>query len=335
MTYNAAPHLMIASPSHPRLAKLSVASLALTLIVIVWGAYVRASGSGAGCGSHWPKCNGEVIPLQPSIKTIIEFTHRAQTGILGIAIVLLVLGVFRVSGRGSFARKAVTASVILLISESLIGAALVIFELVAHDASMKRVLSMSLHLTNTLLLLAAIAATTWSLFDQPAPAGNRKISVGLVTIVVSFVAIGTTGAIAALGDTLYPAASLSAGMAQEMSKTASLILKLRPLHPLVAVVGSAVIVTSVRLIARFANHHETKRWAILAQGATIAQLVLGIVNLVSLAPTWLQLTHLAMAETTWLLLVGFGLSALRPGGVRANPPGWAASTDAPPPTSAR
>ncbi len=314
---------MSAKPLNPRLARLSAASLALTLVVIVWGAYVRASGAGAGCGKHWPKCNGEVIPIHPSIKTIIEFAHRAQTGVLGIAVLVLAVGVYRVSARGAFVRKAVAASVALLVTESLIGRALVLFELVANDASMKRVLSMSLHLTNTLLLLAAIAATTWALFDRPAPRHDSRVSLTLGAVALAFVAIGTTGAIAALGDTLYPAASLSAGMAQEMSPAASLILKLRPLHPFVAVLGSALIVTCINVVARIIGRQETRQFATWAQAATAAQLALGIVNLVSLAPIWLQLTHLALAEATWLLLVGFGLSAL------------SSSTDAQPAIAAR
>src|SRR5271167_1479156 len=59
--------------------------------VIHWGALVRATGSGAGCGNHWPLCNGEVIPTSPRIATMIEFTHRAMTGGATITIFLLLL----------------------------------------------------------------------------------------------------------------------------------------------------------------------------------------------------------------------------------------------------
>ncbi len=36
------------------------------VLVALWGAYVRATGSGAGCGSHWPTCNGEILPRAPA-----------------------------------------------------------------------------------------------------------------------------------------------------------------------------------------------------------------------------------------------------------------------------
>ena len=66
-----------------RFAKYSWIVLVYNLVVILWGAYVRATGSGAGCGSHWPLCNGEVIPRAPEVETLVEFTHRLSSG-LGI-----------------------------------------------------------------------------------------------------------------------------------------------------------------------------------------------------------------------------------------------------------
>ena len=58
--------------------------------VIVWGAYVRASGSGAGCGSHWPLCNGTVLQRDPAIETIIELGHRTTSFVALLLVVGLV-----------------------------------------------------------------------------------------------------------------------------------------------------------------------------------------------------------------------------------------------------
>ncbi|MFN8454080.1 MAG: COX15/CtaA family protein [Anaerolineae bacterium] len=71
-----------------RFAKYVWTVLAYNLAVILWGAFVRASGSGAGCGSHWPLCNGEVIPRTPQMETLVEFTHRLTSGLA----LLLVIG---------------------------------------------------------------------------------------------------------------------------------------------------------------------------------------------------------------------------------------------------
>src|SRR3990172_7385362 len=66
-------------------------ALAVTVVVIIWGAVVRATGSGAGCGSHWPLCNGQVVPLAPATSTVIEFVHRLTSGLAMIlSLVLLV-----------------------------------------------------------------------------------------------------------------------------------------------------------------------------------------------------------------------------------------------------
>ena len=81
--------------SRARFHTLALVALVTTLGVIVWGAFVRASGSGAGCGNHWPMCNGEVIPHAKSVATLIEFTHRATTGVAAIAVALEVVWALR------------------------------------------------------------------------------------------------------------------------------------------------------------------------------------------------------------------------------------------------
>ncbi|MGQ9832522.1 MAG: COX15/CtaA family protein [Candidatus Villigracilaceae bacterium] len=70
-------------------SRFAQAIVSWNLAVIWWGAYVRATGSGAGCGSHWLLCNGEVIPQSPSVHTLIEFTHRMMSG---LALVLILWG---------------------------------------------------------------------------------------------------------------------------------------------------------------------------------------------------------------------------------------------------
>ena len=51
----------------PQFQKFAWAVLGWNILVVLWGAYVRASGSGAGCGNHWPFCNGEVVPRAPQL----------------------------------------------------------------------------------------------------------------------------------------------------------------------------------------------------------------------------------------------------------------------------
>jgi len=135
--------------------------LAWNLFVVLWGAFVRASGSGAGCGSHWPLCNGEVVPQAPQLQTIIEFTHRATSGIALIATVVLALWSAVRFPKGHRVRKVAMLSLICLIMEALLGAGLVLFGFVGKDASPGRAVYLSLHLANTPILLAMLALTAW------------------------------------------------------------------------------------------------------------------------------------------------------------------------------
>src|ERR1700756_4875245 len=129
------------------------------VLVILWGALVRATGSGAGCGNHWPLCNGQVIPLSPRVDTIIEFTHRCMTGGSTFLVIGLLLWTFRGTVRGQAARVLAVASTLLLLNEAFLGALLVKLGYVTGNQSVGRVVVLSIHLSNTLLLLAALTLT--------------------------------------------------------------------------------------------------------------------------------------------------------------------------------
>lgn len=295
-----------------RFAKYVWLVLGYNLLVVMWGAYVRASGSGAGCGSHWPMCNGEVIPRLPQIETIVEFTHRLTSGLALVSVVLLLIWAFRVYEKKSLVRKGAVLSVVFMVIEALLGAGLVLFEHVAQNKSNMRAVSMSLHLVNTFLLLAAIALTAWW------ASGGMKISLkkqGVLfpAILIGFlgmIVLGISGAIAALGDTLFPATSLTEGIMQDFSSTSHLLLRLRIIHPFLAPVVSLYLVA----LAVFSNLSRpnlwVKRWSFALVGLIIAQLTIGLINLFLLAPIPLQLIHLLMADLTWIALVLLSASAL-------------------------
>ncbi|HVR96418.1 MAG TPA: COX15/CtaA family protein, partial [Thermoanaerobaculia bacterium] len=139
-----------------RFARYAWATLAYNVAVILWGAAVRATGSGAGCGSHWPLCNGEVLPRSPGVQTIIEFSHRVTSGLALLLVVGLVVFAFRARPRGDAARGAAVLSLLFILSEAAVGAGLVLFEMVAHNQSMARALWMAAHLINTFFLLGVL-----------------------------------------------------------------------------------------------------------------------------------------------------------------------------------
>ncbi len=295
-----------------RFARYAWATLGFNLLVILWGALVRATGSGAGCGRHWPLCNGEVLPRDPATPTLIELTHRLTSGVA----LLLVFGLFFWSRRafpeGHRARRAATWSLVFIIVEALVGAGLVLFELVAGNDSLARAGYLAVHLLNTFLLVGALGLTAWWGGSAPAtPLDWRGRSPGwLLTGLLALLVVGMTGAVAALGDTLFPAGSLREGFRADFSPTAHLLIRLRALHPLFAVLTGLYLSVVVWVVGRERPDALEGRWARLVPGLVMTQLAVGLVNLLLLAPVTLQLLHLLVADLLWLALVLFGASAL-------------------------
>lgn len=286
--------------------------VAYNLFVILWGAYVRASGSGAGCGSHWPLCNGEMLPRAPEMATIIELTHRLTSGLALLLVVGLVVWAFRAFPKGGQVRRGAVLSLIFILTEALIGAGLVLFELVADNASIARAMFMSVHLINTFVLLAFLTLTAWWASGGQSVTFKKQ---GIVAWLFLLAMVGTlllavSGAVAALGDTLFPSNSLAEGLRQDFSPTAHLLIQLRLLHPVLAVAVSIIVM----LVAGLANFLRpggwVKRWMLAVTLLVVLQLGAGVLNVFLLAPIWLQLVHLLLADLLWLSLVLLAASAL-------------------------
>ncbi|WP_224363570.1 COX15/CtaA family protein [Hyalangium versicolor] len=291
--------------SSRRFQVFSYAVLAYTLAVVLWGAFVRATGSGAGCGEHWPQCNGVVIPRAPTVATLIEYTHRVTSGLATILAVALCVWGLRAHAKGHPVRRAAVFQLVFMLTEGAVGAGLVLLQYVAHNPSIARAFWMAVHLINTFLLIGAQALTAWF-------AGGRARLVlrgqGLTGALVAtglsaLTLLGVTGAIAALGDTLFPATSLTEGLQQDMSETAHILLRLRVLHPLVAIGVGALVVTVGSLLARLRPTAEVKRGATVLGILYVVQLTAGVLNLVLLAPVWMQLVHLFLADLVWISLI--------------------------------
>jgi cytochrome c oxidase assembly protein subunit 15 len=286
-------------------ARFAWSVLAYDVAVIAWGAIVRATGSGAGCGRHWPMCNGEIVPRSPAAQTVVEFTHRTTSGVALVLAVALVAWARRSFPAGHPARKAAAAGLGFMLAEALLGAGLVLFGWVASDASAGRGWAVTLHLANTFLLLAAVSLTAaWS----ARPDGERAGARGALPVVLGggFVAVvlaGLTGAIAALGDTLFPATSLAEGLRQDVAASAHVLLRLRVLHPFAAVAAAAALVAAAQLAARARPEPLVRRAALAVAVLLAAQLAVGAANLALLAPVFLQIVHLVLADLLWIALV--------------------------------
>lgn len=301
------------------LARTAWLILVYNLGVIGWGAYVRATGSGAGCGAHWPLCDGRIVPRSLGVATLIEYSHRLTSGVALLSVVLLWLWVRRAVPVGHPARRGTLMTLVFMLLEAAVGAGLVLFELVADNASMARALFMAVHLTNTFLLVAWMALTAWWLSGGEAVTltttpGRSAAAAGLLAAVV---VVGVSGAIAALGDTLFPSRTLTEALAADLSPTSHALIRLRMLHPALAIATTVLLVIAAPVLARQAADGRATRLARAVVALAITQVAAGVVNVVLLAPVWMQLVHLLLADLLWIALVLLCAVALRRTGAAA------------------
>ncbi len=288
------------------LRRFAWAVLVYFIAVILWGALVRATGSGAGCGDHWPLCNGTVIQHSPRVDTIIEFTHRVTSGLSFFSAVGLLVWTFAGTVKGHLARSASIAAVVFTLIEAVLGALLVKLGLTAQSQSPLRAPYLALHLANTLLLLAALTFTahflsrargyTRSTIRVVAPAGSMT---GVFVVLL----VGVTGSLAALGDTLFPATSIGAALAQDFSATSGWLVRWRWTHPTIAFIASVFLIWLVVRASRRSIYWDNRGLSALVLILLAAQYLLGVLDVVLLAPVWLQIVHLLGADILWTALV--------------------------------
>lgn len=304
------PHLPTSTPRFVRFAWITVG---YNLLVVLWGAFVRATGAGAGCGNHWPLCNGEVLPREPTTKMLIELSHRITSGLDGFVVLALVIFAFRLYPRGHRVRWGAVASFVFLLAEVAVGAGLVRFELVADDDSIQRAVVMAFHLVNTFLLLAALTLTAlWAGGERTPRWRDDEASQGATLALLGggfagLLLLGASGAVTALGDTLYPVRSSAF---EDLSLTAHFLVRLRIFHPLIAVAVGAYLLLAAALVARRRPRPRVQWSAGVLAALFLLQMVCGLVNVILKAPVWLQLVHLLLADLVWIVFVVLAASAL-------------------------
>lgn len=274
------------------------------VLVVLWGALVRATGSGAGCGNHWPLCNGQVIPVSPGAHTVIEFTHRMMTGGSSFLVLGLLIWTLRSVARGGAARALAITSTVLLLNEALLGALLVKLDYVGNNQSVGRMVLLSIHLSNTLLLVAALTLTAhmlstgqrWAELRTPRRAALALLGLGATILV------GVTGSLAALADTLFPSGNLAEAFAHDFAANSPGLLKLRIVHPISAVIAAAFVIYLV-IQARSDIEPGLRRLSSLLLSLLAVQFALGIADVLLVAPAWMQILHLLGADLFWVTLV--------------------------------
>ena len=290
----------------PALRRFAWGVLIYFVAVILWGTLVRATGSGAGCGNHWPLCNGTVLQHSAHVDTMIEFTHRITSGLSFFAVVGLLVWAFLGTMRGHLARAAAVAAVSFTLIEAILGALLVKLGLTAQSQSPLRPAYLALHLANTLLLLGALTLTAHLLSRRDGYLrGTIRLVAPFGALAAIFVVmvVGVTGSLAALGDTLFPATSLGLALAQDFSAGSGWLVRWRWTHPTVAFVASIFLIWLLVRAAQRTTHWDNRGISALVLLLLAAVYLLGLLDVVLLAPLWVQVAHLLAADTLWATLV--------------------------------
>jgi cytochrome c oxidase assembly protein subunit 15 len=293
--------------------------LGYTLFVIVFGAWVRITGSGAGCGQHWPTCHGEIVHRPESIETMIELTHRVTSGLSLVFALGLMIWALRRFAPLHPARTASVLAVVFLLVEALLGAGLVAFGLVEDDDSVARAVVMAIHLTNTCVLMGALGAAAWTGVDgvdrRPRrPRGSLGYLMGAALAAILLVSM--SGAVTALGDTLFPIAAdgtVREHIAGDQSVTAHFLQRMRIVHPILAIgVGLYLLWLAIAVpgMSGVDGDASVRRLGNIVAGLVLAQLCAGVANIMLSAPGWMQLLHLALATALWTAMVVLTLAVL-------------------------
>ncbi len=297
---------MVPSRAQQRFAKYGWFLLVYMLAAIVWGVFLRATGSGDGCGANWPLCYGQVIPESGALfKTWIETIHRISTSLLGLLVIIQLVWAFRAFPKKHLARLGAIATLFFTLTEGWLGAKLVLLKYVAYSDAPQRIYWFAGHSVNTFCLVGALALTAWwATTNTRLQLRNQGplLAMALVAIVAT-VGLSVTGSISALGDTLYPASSHLEVMKQSLLPTASFVMKHRPIHPYTAVVVAMFLAFAAGMLNHLRPSASTRRYAMGTWFMLGAQMVIGLINVGLLAPIYMQLIHLLSAQLLWICLI--------------------------------
>lgn len=281
--------------------------LAYNFYVVLGGTYVRATGSGAGCGAHWPLCKGKFIPDFSFIHTVIEFTHRAASGVVTLGAIILIIWAYTSTHKKNPIRKSALFVGLFVTLEALLGAALVLFSLVENDSSIIRAVMMALHLTTTFMLLASITLTAaWA---SNFPAMNihfrKKNLVSIFIVIFGLIIVGSTGAITALGDTLFHPLYVGEGIISDLEYKSHILKSLRVYHPILAILISFYTIFICWKITPINSSATQIKFCKIISFIIVTQILCGFINILLLAPVWMQIVHLFTADILWVTTILF------------------------------
>ena len=233
-----------------KLNSYSKLGLFLSIVSILAGAFVRATGSGDGCGATWPTCKGRIIPALTDTSELIEFSHRSVSGLL-LVVTLIIFSKTRKFQKESLVKSVTNYLTFFVIFEAIIGAIIVLFEWVGLNSSLPRIVAVPIHLVNTFGLLGCYAIL-YKIIEDDLKEIKSIFNKNFILISLLFLLSGATGSITALADVLFPSASFIEGFLEDFDKTSEALTRLRILHPIISSALSVVLyVYSTRINKKY------------------------------------------------------------------------------------
>ena len=267
--------------------------LFLSIVSILAGAFVRATGSGDGCGATWPTCKGRIIPALTDTSELIEFSHRSVSGLL-LVVTLIIFSKTRKFQKGSLVKSVTNYLTFFVIFEAIIGAIIVLFEWVGLNSSLPRIVAVPIHLVNTFGLLGCYAIL-YKIVEDDLKEIKSIFNKNFMLISLLFLLSGATGSITALADVLFPSASFIEGFLEDFDKTSEALTRLRILHPIISSALSVVLyVYSTRINKKYGVNVK------LLKTFVIVAVLLGVFNVISNIVLPLSILHLAIADFLWI-----------------------------------
>ena len=276
--------------------QLSFSGLVVSILAILAGAIVRATGSGDGCGASWPTCNGEIIPNFDTSSELIEFSHRFISGFLLIITLIIFIKSFK-DKVPNLHKKIIWLLTFFVLLEALIGAVIVVYEWVGLNSSSPRIIAVPLHLLNTFGLLGTYTLL-FHLTKNSKNSLNNFFDKGFKISLCLFLLSGATGSIAALADVIFPSESFIVGLTEDFDPNSEVLTRLRILHPIVATGLSIYLYSEANRL-----QEEYKIFTKNIKALILLGVVLGVLNVVSNIILPLSILHLLMADLLWVVYV--------------------------------
>ena len=304
----------MASPGFRRLA---LATLVSTFLLVIVGGIVRVSDSGLGCGpagsglNGWPFCNGDVVP-GVNLHSIIEYTHRALAGIVGLMMISLAVLAWRRYRSNTVLVRATIASAVLVVAQGLLGAATVEKDL--DEGLVAAHLGLAMALLALLLVVVRASRSQKTSDIGPQTSGLRPLalvtsSFVLCTIVAGGYMAGTQNygrADYQVGDGAHHACGkeFPSCNGEFMPFGEARLVDIHLTHRAFMYIATILVIALVVLSLR---RGVATRLAQLALGILGAQVLVGALNVWLDEYEALIVLHLGLGTLLWMSVVGLTL----------------------------